>query len=103
MRHVTLCIVVLCLLLPGCATLTPPVVPFRDGEVFALNVGEIARKGDGSVVVRFDAVTGDSRCPIGAVCVWSGQLTVLVAVGVALGQRTKTQNDACPGTIQKRA
>jgi hypothetical protein len=37
-----------------------------------LKVGESVTVGSEGLVVGFDAVTGDSRCPIGVYCIWEG-------------------------------
>ena len=64
----------------GCASTAQTTVPFRDGEVFTIERGGSAANADRSLIVRFDAVTADSRCPIDAYCVWAGQLTVRIGV-----------------------
>ena len=79
------------LLLCGCATLTLPTTQFRDGEVFSINLGESATNADGSVVIRFDGVTGDSRCQPGAYCIWAGQLTVRIGIAVRAAPEQKVE------------
>jgi hypothetical protein len=37
-----------------------------------LKVGGTVRLPDGLSKIRFDAVTQDSRCPVGAMCIWAG-------------------------------
>jgi hypothetical protein len=57
---------------------TGPTVPL-DRE-FVLGPGELAAIRDTSLVVRFDHVTGDSRCPADALCVLGGDATVWITV-----------------------
>jgi hypothetical protein len=47
---------------------------------FTLAPGEIAMVPDAGVSVRFDGVTGDSRCPGDALCILGGDAVVHVAV-----------------------
>ena len=79
------------LLLCGCASLTQPNTQFRDGEVFSIDLGKSATNADGSIVIRFDAVTGDSRCQPGAYCIWAGQLTVRIGIAVRAAPEQKVE------------
>ncbi len=36
-------------------------------------LGRTASVNDGEVVIKFESVTGDSRCPNGVFCVWAGE------------------------------
>ena len=62
---------------------TSPTSPI-DAE-FTLAPGEGRRIEGESVTVSFAGVSGDSRCPADAICVWGGSATVKVTVasGVA--------------------
>ena len=62
----------------------PGDVPY--GERFDLKVGESARVGDDSVGVTFEAVRSDSRCPIDAICLHSGD--AVVALRFTVGGKT---------------
>lgn len=66
----------------GCAAL-PPAREMRAGEPFRLELGAAARV-DG-LVVRFEELVADSRCPSGVKCVWAGdgEVRVLVREGRA--------------------
>lgn len=43
------------------------------GQEFTLRVGRTASVNDGEVVIKFESVTGDSRCPKGVTCIWAGE------------------------------
>ena len=43
--------------------------------------GETALVGDDGLLVTFESVTEDSRCPLDATCIWAGQVVVAVAAG----------------------
>ncbi|MBN1455808.1 MAG: hypothetical protein JW945_06135 [Methanomicrobia archaeon] len=42
------------------------------GEVFTIGVGQSARITGEDMVITFEEVIGDSRCPQNVVCVWEG-------------------------------
>jgi hypothetical protein len=48
------------------------------GKPFTLQVGHTARLASESLLVGFDGVSADSRCPEGAQCVWAGDVTARV-------------------------
>ncbi len=48
------------------------------GQAFSLKIGESARSDDGALVIGFEGVTADSRCPKGEQCFWAGDATVRV-------------------------
>jgi hypothetical protein len=49
------------------------------GEEFTLKPGQSASVQDGALVVRFESVSNDSRCPRGATCIWEGDAVVAVS------------------------
>lgn len=55
------------------------------GVPFGLRIGGEAMLGDTGLVVRFDRVTGDSRCPADVVCVWAGLFSMALVVTSADG------------------
>jgi hypothetical protein len=58
---------------------------------FELKVAESVRVAGEGVAVRFDGVTGDSRCPVDVTCVWAGDATAVVRL-----EKPKTK----PGTFE---
>ena len=58
----------------------PTVPPDSD---FDIAVGAIARMANSDLVVRFDTVTEDSRCPQDVTCVWEGNATALLTLDSA--------------------
>ncbi len=47
---------------------------------FQLRIGEKARFESERMEILFAAVTEDSRCPEGAVCVWEGQAVISIEI-----------------------
>ena len=62
-----------------------PPVRTAPGQPFSLRVGESAR--DGPLVIGFEGVTADSRCPKGERCIWAGDATVRVWLQQSDGPR----------------
>ena len=58
-----------------------PTVPINTD--FDVAVGGMARVQDSPLLVRFDTVTEDSRCPEDVECVWEGNATARVTVDSA--------------------
>ena len=72
---------IVCLLLvTACAQKSPvgPTVPLE--SEFTLSPGEVAQIQGTSLRLQFVRVTGDSRCPADAVCVWAGDAIVIARV-----------------------
>ena len=90
-------------LLSGCAD--SPTKPTRQvvlGEEFVLAPGESAGIGSTKLTVAFDGVSGDSRCPVDAVCVWEGDATVAVSVRQSSGERTALELHTASGSAQEK-
>jgi len=76
---VPILLAVFCLLIAtGCDEKSPtgPTVPLN--ERFTLAPGERATIENAGLLVEFRGVTGDSRCPADAICVWAGDAVVQV-------------------------
>ena len=78
------------MLLAACSSQSPAsasiVVLDRD---FDLKAGETARLEDSDLVMRFEAVTSDSRCPADVTCITAGDALVRLHVrGEGAGDRT---------------
>jgi len=63
------------------------------GQPFSLRVNQTAYIGSADVAVRFINVTEDSRCPSDVVCIWEGQVSILVDLvqvssDISIGQFT---------------
>lgn len=95
----------------GCGAPTAVQEPFDYGDPFWVTVGRTAVSADGSTVVRFARVVGDSRCPGGdIVCVWEGEASVEIGVRVPPAGETlleisvgQNRNDDGVGTAQGRS
>ena len=72
-------IVGLCSIWAGGAVNAQP-VQAAPGVPFALEVGQTAELGDG-LMVTFDKLLADSRCPATAECITAGSVRVQVSVG----------------------
>jgi len=53
------------------------------GQEFSLIPGQNASVTGEPLAIRFLEVVNDSRCPIGVICVWEGQVTCLVEITYA--------------------
>ncbi len=60
--------------LAGCHGLTSPTEPSHSLHT-TLAVGDVVTIESGHTL-SFDHVVGDSRCPVGVVCVWEGEVTL---------------------------
>ena len=54
------------------------VVYVRTGEAFTLGIGQSARVSGEDLVITFEEVTGDSRCPREVMCVWAGEAKIRI-------------------------
>lgn len=50
------------------------------GQEFTLPVGRSVTVSGENLVIDFEGVTGDSRCPLGAQCIWAGEATAELKV-----------------------
>ena len=64
---------------------TGPTVPLNAD--FVLAPGNVAMIDEGSLAVRFNGVTGDSRCPADVICVQGGDAIVSVTATSSRGAR----------------
>ena len=73
------------LLLTACSaisreTATPAPLSASPGMPFILRVGQEALISGEGLRLRFDEVVEDSRCPLGALCVWAGQGVITLTI-----------------------
>jgi hypothetical protein len=71
------------------------------GGSATLNPGESYTSGDGNVTVTVLQVLEDSRCPADAMCIWQGNVKVLVeiTVGTETQQATLTLGELLDGDV----
>jgi hypothetical protein len=74
------CSVVLCLLASTACSDKNPASPSPVSREVVLAPGQSAGVTEAGITIRFDGVTGDSRCPIDAVCIQGGDALVRIAV-----------------------
>lgn len=77
----TLTVLALALLLASC-TAAPRAGDAAQPPEVAVKIGQSADCG-GGLVIRFEAVLQDSRCPQGAACVWAGNARIALAATAA--------------------
>lgn len=78
------------------AGVSSPVIPVASvsiqeaplGEPFTLKLGAAATVDGGKLVIAFERIVEDSRCPADVMCAWSGQ--AIVALQVAIGDEMQT-------------
>jgi hypothetical protein len=78
-------------------------LPTLDSQ-FYLKVGQTATVKSENIAVKFLEVTGDSRCPSDVVCIWAGQVSVVVNItknGENLGDVALTLGVSNPGLSVK--
>ena len=63
----------------------------RLDEEFNLRAGQTANVGGNALTIAFRRVSGDSRCPMDAVCVWMGDAVVQLDVTVGRMAWTPTE------------
>ena len=66
------------------------------GESFQLKVGESARIEAESLLLGFEGVSGDSRCPKGEQCIWEGDATVRVWLRKATETKERRELHTAP-------
>ncbi len=88
--------------LVGCAVAPPEgAVEGRVGEPFELAVGEVGVVTEAGLVVRFLAVTEDSRCPIDAICIWAGNGTAALRLSAPGPARLVALNTGLPPRAER--
>ena len=86
---------------PACS-MTEPARPVQVevGKSFSLRAGETARAVEPALLIGFEAVTSDSRCPKGERCIVAGDATVRVWVQQGSGPRQTRELHVAPGAEQ---
>lgn len=54
-------------------------------DTVQVSLGEAVRVHPADLILRFEEVVGDSRCPATVQCVWAGSLTARLTIGLAAG------------------
>ena len=60
-------------------------------QEFKIKVGDSAVLANQGLIIKFTAVTEDSRCPIDAICVWAGNAEVTFDLKNSIGDKLSTQ------------
>jgi hypothetical protein len=66
-------------ILSGCQS-GEGIVKASINKEFSLATGQTAALKEEQLVVRFDEIQEDSRCPRGATCIWQGRVTAVLNV-----------------------
>jgi hypothetical protein len=56
-------------------------------DEFEIKVGNSAILSNKSIIMKFKAVTEDSRCPIDAICVWAGNAAITLDLKNSIGDQ----------------
>ena len=72
------------------------------GDTVTLTLGESVRVDPAGLMVSFDSVLADSRCPARMMCVWAGSVRVLLTVSenAGSGTRVKLESNLEPRSVQ---
>lgn len=76
------CLLVICILLAFSTTCdnSPHEISTELGQIIELRPGQTASIEAEELKVKFAGVISDSRCPVGAKCVWAGEVTLVLEV-----------------------
>lgn len=74
-----LAVLALVLLLSGCAG-EPGEIKARLGEEFSLSIGQSASITGEDLIIEFEEVVEDSRCPKNVTCVWAGRVSCIIEI-----------------------
>jgi hypothetical protein len=87
-----------CLLLAACAASPPSRPPVKLGEEFALAMGASVGIDQKGVIVTFEKVIDDSRCPMNARCIWEGNARIALKVSEFTAARAADTFDMADST-----
>jgi hypothetical protein len=95
-------------ILAACSSNTGTQLPDADffvspGQAFGLQIGQTAGvlTSSATVLVRFNGVTGDNRCPVDVQCVVAGAATSRLTVQTALNVRDVSLDVPPSGSVQQ--
>ncbi len=70
----TVVLLMVSILLPaGCTVENSNDIKASLGQEFILPVGQTATINGEGIAIKFESVNGDSRCPTGVQCIWTGE------------------------------
>ncbi|HLA73373.1 MAG TPA: hypothetical protein VK624_17825 [Steroidobacteraceae bacterium] len=93
----------LLLVLASCAAIPPARPPVKIGEEFTLALGESVGIEQKNVIVKFEKVIEDSRCPMNARCVWEGNARIALRASDAVERRYELNTSTRFNTREKIA
>ena len=91
------------MLFAGCASAPPARAPVRMGEEFRLALGESVGIERKHVILKFDAVLEDSRCPMNARCIWEGNARIAIKASDKAAARYELNTSTRFNTLEKIA
>lgn len=80
------------LLVLAALLLTTMSVSASKHESVTLKVGQQKKAGHGEITIKFLSVLEDSRCPVGANCIWAGNAKVEVLISDHRGSKKAVMN-----------
>ena len=91
------------LVLAACAANPPARGPVKVGEEFTLALGESVGIEQKNVIVKFEQVIEDSRCPMNARCIWEGNARLALRVSDSVAGRYELNTSTRFNTREKIA
>jgi hypothetical protein len=75
----------------NCADSSTNFIEIELDQEFEIKVGDSAILANQGLIIKFKAVTEDSRCPIDAICVWAGNAALTFDLKNSIGDKLTTQ------------
>ena len=91
MKRLVLFLIGVSLLLFGCVSEDKGDVKAKLDEQFSLNVSQTAYIESESMLVEFDKVAHDSRCPSDVQCIWAGRVIIHLKISKQSGDTGSMQ------------
>ncbi len=99
--HVGLLVVIIVPIFSVGCDKQPKEISAELGEEVELRIGQTVFIKDEEIEFKFVEVTGDSRCPTGATCVWEGEVTCILQITFL--DDTYTTTITQPGSTQQKS
>ena len=98
LKRLVLPALILVAIVPGCAR-EESKTKVKLNQPFEMTIGQTVVATGQDLEIKFEDITEDSRCPKGVVCIWAGQVSVLVEMTAKDGQETLTLTEPGPSGL----